>query len=188
MPTYPKTPDPIRAALALALLLAISAPAQMPPPPLPPMPPMPSMPAPPMPGGAAQPALQPAPALERAIPVGLTPANRDPFWPVGYVPKSQEQLDAERFRSAGTPVAPAKPRWTEARESLRIGGYMKGPKGYMALVNNTLVNPGDLVSHLFDGKLYRWKVERISSRGISFIPLDWTPAGGQIPNSGKDRP
>lgn len=174
---------------ALALVLTLAFPALAQPPPLPPVPPGLQSPSP-LPPASAPAAGVEEPRIEEsfAIPEGLTPANRDPFWPIGYVPKSADELEAERTRSSSGANRAGKPRWTEARESLRIGGYMKGPKGYTALVNNGLLNPGELVSHVFEGILYRWKVDAISSRGISFVPLDWVPADGSLPKPGKDRP
>ncbi len=159
------------------------------PPLLPPPPALPPAPRGEPAAPSAEPAVAPAaPDREQPLPAGLTPANRDPFWPVGYAPRSAEDLESDRLRNSSGQGKTDKPRWTEARESLRIGGYMKGPRGYTALVNNALIVPGDLVTHAFEGKVYRWKVDAISTRGISFIPLDWMPAGGSPPKTGKDRP
>lgn len=154
---------------------ALSALGQLPAPP-PSLPPVPEAPVA---------AASSAPVQQHAIPEGLTPAARDPFWPVGYVPKSAEELEREKHQGDSGPNIPA-PKWSEAKAALRIGGYMKSPIGYTALVNNALVKIGDTIVLTFDGKQYRWNVESISAGGITLTPLDWTQIE-KTPLKPKDR-
>ncbi len=155
------------------------------------------LPPPPLPAGtAAGPGLPAAAAVLSAapspvpivIPAGLSPANRDPFWPVGYRPKSREEIERERRLATASqkPVSP--PRWEEAQALMRIGGSMRTPRGFTALINGELVKAGDIVSLRFKEKLYRWKIDSVALSGVSLSPLDFTPIE-QLPNNpGKDRP
>ncbi|MFO7534622.1 MAG: hypothetical protein R6X19_02895 [Kiritimatiellia bacterium] len=144
--------------------------------------PLPAQAAPGTPGIAE--ATSPVP--QQANPEGLTSAGRDPFWPVGFVPKSAANLDREKRHDDPASNAPP-PKWAEAKATLRIGGYMKTPSGYTALVNNALVKVGDLLTLTFDGKQYRWTVESISVSGLTLTPMDWTQID-KMPLNPKDRP
>ena len=177
---------PAFAVLATAALLASPLRAQAPPPPIPIPAAAPQVPAAALPAAPETAASAEAPPV--VIPEGLTPDKRDPFWPVGYRPKSAEELAQEKMRSEMLRKNIAPPKWDEARAGLRIGGYMKTPGGYTSLVNNALVNAGDVVALLFEGKQYRWKVETISARGISLAQLDWVQVDNVTQNSGKGQP
>jgi hypothetical protein len=167
---------PKKPAILGLLAAALSAFGQLPPLP----PPAPAAPA------APDIATTASPVPQQAIPKGLTPAVRDPFWPVGFVPKSAADLDREKRNGDPASNVPA-PKWAEAKATLRIGGYMKTPSGYTALVNNALVKVGDRLTLTFDGKIYRWTVEAISVSGLSLTPLDWTQID-KTPPKPKDRP
>lgn len=141
-----------------------------------------------IPPAPAPPFMASAPAAPIVIPAGLEPANRDPFWPVGYRPKSREEIERERRLATASqkPVSP--PRWEEAQALMRIGGSMRTPRGFTALINGELVKAGDIVSLRFKEKLYRWKIDSVALSGVSLSPLDFTPIE-QLPNNpGKDRP
>jgi hypothetical protein len=126
--------------------------------------------------------------LQPHIPEGLTPRIRDPFWPVGYAPRSAADIEREKALAAAARDKVTGPKWTEARATLHVGGYLKTPAGYNALVNNSVVTRADIVSLVYDGKLYRWKVESVSANGISFVPLDWVSVESKPKITGKDRP
>jgi hypothetical protein len=133
-----------------------------------------------MPGIQAQGPLPPPSGLLPAnpvnIPEGLTPSARDPFWPVGYTPSGPKPTDSHPTVTL-PPVS--EPKWTEAKAALKIGGFMKSPRGFTALINNTLVSTGDVVSLVYEGHRYRWKIESITVGGITFIPLDCVRIGSQ---------
>jgi len=131
-------------------------------------------------------------------PEGLNPAagiapnltsNRDPFWPVRYVPR-KPVITASLSRTPGTGDGPnaagsgklSPPDWDAARKFLDIQGVSligrdkqsNAPK-YLAMIGGKLVEAGDTVSILFNDRTYRWKITGISATGISLIKTDVRP-------------
>lgn len=133
----------------------------------------------PVPGGPAQPA--PEPVAETAAEPG---APRDPFWPVGYVPRPV-RISSPAAQAGGRPSetagmeAPLHPQWDEAKKRLDIRGVSmigrdkdSNRPRYVAMVAGKLVEEGDKVSINFEGQIYRWKVTGISPSGIGLQKLD----------------
>lgn len=87
--------------------------------------------------------------------------------------------DGEDTRAEGAP--PKGPddgngQWREARQALKLGGVMLNDEGgYVAIVNDQIVEVGDTVTLEFDKMLYRWRVATISKHNADFEPLDIQP-------------
>lgn len=157
-------PSPFLHSLLVSLALAASARAEATPP------------------DAAQ------PARPRAAPV-LSPEHRDPFWPVGWRPKTPEELELERAKAALSKKSVSPDLWDEARALLRIGGSMRTPSGHTALINGNPVKKGDQIALPYKGRQYRWKVDAITLAGVSLLPLDAVSLEPPPPPpTGKDRP
>ena len=87
----------------------------------------------PFPPPAPFPGMAPRPDMAEAFPVAAgaaevedTSRRRDPFWPVGYVPKVVRKVESPK----GNPASPAgsvrepsrAPQWEEARKKLDVRG------------------------------------------------------------------
>ena len=71
------------------------------------------------------------------------------------------------------PLGGAKADWGAARAKVKIGGSSSGKAGgYVALVNQRLVEPGNFVSVLHQGRTYRWVVRSISRDSVDLEPYD----------------
>lgn len=166
----------------IALALALESRAQERP--LPPLP-VPSMPVPEIAGGE-----QAVPVVTERHAVGpvegaVRPdAVRDPFWPVGYVPKVVAVKKAVPETTGAVSPLPKTiltrlPQWDEAQKQLDIRGISligrdkatNKPK-YLAVVTGRLVEAGQVVSVTYEGMVYRWKVVGIDESGISFQKIE----------------
>lgn len=112
--------------------------------------------------------------------------QRDPFWPVGYVPRKRVVKapagagGAPKGASAveATPEPVRMPAWDEARKQLDIRGislihekHSRTPK-YLAMVGGKLVEEGNVVAVKYDDRVYRWRVVGIATEGVSLQKLD----------------
>ena len=112
---------------------------------------------------------------------------RDPFWPVGYVPRRPEKPAAAVATrpNAGpapvvVPVAVSNPvDWDEARRHLEIRGISRiardktsGRAAYFAVINNKMVEEGEAVSVPWNGRVYRWRVTQIGPAGLQLVKID----------------
>jgi len=152
-------------------------------------------------GEAQVPVMSPEPPLGMTLPVGQgaevtlpadglqgaggldTPKQRDPFWPVGYVPKKEPKIKEKGTGKTSIPVVASpestrNPAWDEARRKMDIRGisliHDKNSKTlkYLAMVAGKLVEAGDVVTVKYDGYVYRWRVAGISEEGVSLRKLD----------------
>jgi len=112
--------------------------------------------------------------------------RRDPFWPVGYVPKVVKKAPVGPKTPGGTPGSgvsvaepPHVPQWEEAMRKLDIRGISligrdkeSGKSKYLAMVTGRLVEEGDVVNVAYEGRIYRWKVTGIGPAGVAFQKLD----------------
>lgn len=112
--------------------------------------------------------------------------SRDPFWPVGYVPKVVKKAPVGPKAPGGTPGSgvsvvepPHVPQWEEAMRKLDIRGISligrdkeSGKSKYLAMVTGRLVEEGDVVNVAYEGRIYRWKVTGIGPAGVAFQKLD----------------
>ena len=108
---------------------------------------------------------------------------RDPFWPVGYVPRKPVRtppaVASQNNAKVLIPEASRQPMWEEARKLLDIRGIslighdkQSGHSKYLAMVGGKFVEDGDIVSVILDGLVYRWKVAGISEDGVSLRKID----------------
>jgi hypothetical protein len=108
---------------------------------------------------------------------------RDPFWPVGYVPKKVQKPTGKNpgkvsLTDQSTPEPTRAPLWEEARKKVDIRGISliheknSGDQKFFALVSGKLVETGNVVSVKYLGRLYRWRVVDISEEGVSLQKLD----------------
>ena len=112
--------------------------------------------------------------------------RRDPFWPVGFVPVSSERTPARVVSVPGIPVAGAtepetirQPEWEQARQHLNLRGLssagrdkITGKPHYVAVMAGRIAEEGDIVSVVYEGRVYRWKVVAIGANGVSLVKLD----------------
>jgi hypothetical protein len=112
---------------------------------------------------------------------------RDPFWPVGYVPRSARSKPAPVVKTAAPRpklrvVEQPKPvvDWKAARRRLKISGYAEANGIRSCFVNGRLVSEGEIVSLVNQGLRYGWRVERIDpepAKGV-FEELEVRPVEG----------
>lgn len=112
--------------------------------------------------------------------------KRDPFWPVGYVPRKpappKPPSGAGVVRTEPEVARPRPVDWDAARKSLDIRGISligrdrqsNAPK-YLAVIGGKIAESGDTVSVVFDARVYRWKVVSIGPDGISLVKVDARP-------------
>lgn len=123
--------------------------------------------------------IQPAPA-EPPDEEGPASNHRDPFWPVGYVPRKVTKSKVAPAGANPRPTAVPEPlEWDEAGRHLEINGisHMGREKGtkkerYMAVVNGKVVEAGDPVSVALGNRVYRWRIQEIKPSGLSLSKLD----------------
>ena len=114
--------------------------------------------------------IQPTNALGEAIAPksdSLPSETRDPFWPVGYVPPPEKNLETGATQ-------PEPPQWDEAIKMLIINGIMKSGVGYLAVINGQITSENDTVSAAFKGRTYNWRIVKISQKGVQFERLELT--------------
>ncbi len=92
-------------------------------------------------------------------------AKRDPFWPIGYTPRKV-------VNSTGTGTTstvarkPGSIDWEEAMKRVVINGVSsRATDEYVAVINNEVKSVGEIVSVLYGGAKYTWKVEKITPPG-----------------------
>jgi hypothetical protein len=109
------------------------------------------------------------------------PDKRDPFLPVGYIPrayrpKPKDLSEDAPYEPAGPeePADTSRPRWKDAMKQISIRGIMKLGSEYVATVNGQVVKKGDLVALIYEGNRYRWRVRTIAGNGkVRLKPLDF---------------
>lgn len=110
------------------------------------------------------------PAADAALPpagfivAGKNIVERDPFWPLGYVPPS---LVASNTPAADE-TAPVEPRIVIEWPHLRLTGMTrKQGGGYVGLIEGVgLVEKGDVVRMRRGDVVYRWRVDSIGTDGV----------------------
>jgi hypothetical protein len=116
---------------------------------------------------------QPLAATPAQSPQPLEDLYRDPFWPVGWrPPEADSPSEGESPAEEETPI-----KWDEALDKLRVIGISETLDGtYLAVIKGIgLVEAGETVAIEHDGLVYRWRIRRISKRGIAPEQLDVTP-------------
>lgn len=103
---------------------------------------------------------------------------RDPFWPTGYKPVSE----SEKIEKSKLAVLKAKINWP----ALPLRGVTHaGARNYIAMIEGVgLVEAGDLVVIEQDSLIYRWRIDKVTSVGISSTRLDVTEKVGTYSHAG----
>jgi hypothetical protein len=86
--------------------------------------------------------------------------KRDPFWPVGYVPRNITSLvPSIKPEQSNEKVDNS---WNEAMKKLEINGVSSRAKdAYCAVINGQVKSVGDTVTINHGGTIYTWAVDGI---------------------------
>ncbi len=128
---------------------------------------------------AVGPSSSPVPVLDEAD----RPRVRDPFWPVGYVPRKVVKPVVVAVKPGkGSELIPESarlPMWDEARRSLDIKGISmigrdkeSGRPRCIAMIGGRLLETGDVVSTNYEKRVYRWKILEIDKTGVVLQKID----------------
>ena len=86
--------------------------------------------------------------------------KRDPFWPVGYVPKITKSVISKGNSEQG--VAKVDNSWNEAMKKVVINGVSsQAQNAYFAVINGQIKSVGDTVTISHGGTIYTWAVDGI---------------------------
>ena len=86
--------------------------------------------------------------------------RRDPFWPVGYVPKKVTSIvPVELSKKSEVKVDNS---WNEAMKKVVINGVSsRAENAYFAVINGQIKSIGDTVTINHGGILYTWAVDGV---------------------------
>lgn len=89
-----------------------------------------------------------------------TAVRRDPFWPVGYVPKKiTSVIPVEYSKNSEVKVDNS---WNEAMKKVVINGVSaRAENAYFAVINGQIKSIGDTVTINHSGTLYTWAVDGV---------------------------
>ena len=86
--------------------------------------------------------------------------KRDPFWPVGYIPKNIQSVVPKVKPDQSS--AKVDNSWNEAMKKVVINGVSSRAKNaYCAVINGQVKNVGDTVTINHGGTVYTWAVDGI---------------------------
>lgn len=86
--------------------------------------------------------------------------KRDPFWPVGYVPKIIANVIPKGTSEQG--VAKVDNSWNEAMKKVEINGVSsRANNAYCAVINGQVKSVGDTVTITHGDTIYTWAVDGI---------------------------
>lgn len=114
---------------------------------------------------------------------------RDPFWPVNYVPAPTEA--STQAAAAARAISASEEEWSAARKLLTVKGVSRrrggnGREEVLAIVNGRLVQAGDIVGVRVAGRLFQWRVGRITQAEGPVFERVSEPAAGRA--GGKAEP
>jgi len=90
---------------------------------------------------------------------------RDPFWPIDWFPPGFGKTNSGNENSKVD-------KWEEAKKRIRITGISKVGNEYFAMVEGEgLVEEGGIVTIIHQGVRYRWKVDKITSKGVRLTKI-----------------
>ena len=98
--------------------------------------------------------------------------ERDPFWPVGYVPEPQEVAEdpsEDEIDETGGHVdfsGLSKAEQQVIKSKMVVGGILQQGNVCLAIINNQLLKQGDGLSLQSDSKLYEFTVKRLTPEKI----------------------
>jgi hypothetical protein len=106
---------------------------------------------------------------------------RDPFTPVDIPPPPIVQTPIDNnppVPGDNTPPPPPPPPPVATWPKLPIKALMTDPSGkHVAMIEGVgSVEAGDIVSRKAEGVIYRWRIEAITDKDVSFKKLDARPA------------
>jgi hypothetical protein len=106
-----------------------------------------------------------------ALIVNLPPGERDPFWPVGYVPPPP--APPAPTNQVGDVDAP-KPEEVIEWPNLVVKGITRNKAGrYMAVIDGIgLVESGETVATVREGFRFRWIILAVTNQGVLQRKLD----------------
>ena len=90
--------------------------------------------------------------------------KRDPFWPVGYVPKIVKSvIPSDNPKKSATVVDNS---WNEAMKKVVINGVSsRADNAICAVINGQIKSVGDAVTINHGGTIYTWAVDGIEPSG-----------------------
>ncbi|MCX7590006.1 MAG: hypothetical protein N2255_00090 [Kiritimatiellae bacterium] len=115
---------------------------------------------------------------------------RDPFWPVGYQPTTGTPTQQVQRVNESAPIETVKKieplQWPE----IRIKGITRAADGrcIALLAGAGLAEAGTVITLERDGFLFRWRVETVDDRGITYTRLDATPVEKRAEKKMEVRP
>lgn len=87
--------------------------------------------------------------------------KRDPFWPVGYVPKRIKTTAPEQTEKVVLPIV--NNDWNAAMKKIVINGVSsRADNEFFAVINGRVKSVGEEVTLTHEGMIYTWAVEEIS--------------------------
>jgi len=90
-----------------------------------------------------------------------TVLKRDPFWPVGYVPKNIKSVIQKDSSEQSTSTVDNS--WNEAMKKVVVSGVSSGTdNAYFAVINGEIKSVGDTVTINHSGTIYIWAVDGIT--------------------------
>ena len=115
------------------------------------------------------------------------PAERDPFWPIGYAPPKPEPAVKETPELPKPPPS-AKPKppaikpvsekdWADARKSILVSGFTRsslpgtGKTRTLAMINRHSYAPGDTLCLTNAEIRFLWRIESVAERDLSLSPV-----------------
>lgn len=96
---------------------------------------------------------------------------RDPFWPVGYVPKKKAPQDSASAAlskaDSALDLEGLSPEERELiRERMKVGGILQQRTGILAMINNQLVKQGEKVTLESGRRAYDFRVKKLTPERI----------------------
>jgi hypothetical protein len=86
--------------------------------------------------------------------------RRDPFWPVGYVPKKVTSIVPVEISTQSE--VKVDNSWNEAMKKVVINGVSsRAENAYIAVINGQIKSIGDTVTVNHSGTLYTWAVDGV---------------------------
>ena len=99
---------------------------------------------------------------------------RDPFWPVGYSPQtatsSVDTKDDQEVKAGLQFENLTDEQQAIFRKKLKVTGFLKTGKGYVARINNQLVGATGKTTVDFEGQPYTFRVRAISADSVQLEP------------------
>jgi hypothetical protein len=91
----------------------------------------------------------------------LSSIKRDPFWPVGYQPKTMSTQDMSDVKQEPVPVG-GQGEWDAAMKQIVINGVSSSADGdFFAVINGEIKSVGATVVATHGGRKYTWMVDSI---------------------------